>query len=181
MGASFIRPILVDGDLAYVRLTRGYTAVIDAADVGFVEGFNWHSAVFKGTAYAVRNAPKPCGGQSTLRMHRIITSAQESLVVDHINGDGLDNRRQNLRVVSHALNMRNQSLRSDNKSGLKGIRWREPTQKWNAYINVDGKHYSLGHYATKEEAYAAYIEGSKRFHGEFARAAQGMPISEVRA
>jgi hypothetical protein len=89
--------------------------------------------------------------------------------IDHINSDGLDNRIQNLREATHAQNQRNQSKRSDNTSGLKGVSWHKRGKKWKAQICHMGKWHALGLYDCSEEAHKAYVAAAHRFHGEFAR------------
>ncbi len=87
-----VRPIRIEGDLAYVPLTKGYEAVIDAADVCLVENFNWYADTSHGhTVYARRNVNngKPC----SIKMHRVITGCEEGLLVDHKDCNGLNNRR----------------------------------------------------------------------------------------
>ena len=162
------RPISIDGALAYVPLTKGYVAVIDAADVGLVEGFNWCALLTRGKVYAAR---ADCSGpkQRTVRLHRVIMSAPPGLEVDHIDGDSLNNRRANLRIVTHAENSRNQRISPKSKSGVKGVCHNKATGKWQAQIKLHGKKYHLGHFTDIKEAQAAYAFASKKLHGEFGR------------
>jgi hypothetical protein len=87
-----IRPIRVEGNVAFVPLTKGRESVIDAADVHLVEGFNWFAHVRGGGAYAcsLRLSPK----RKHIILHRIIMGDPDGLEIDHIDGDGLNNRRQ---------------------------------------------------------------------------------------
>lgn len=89
--------------------------------------------------------------------------------IDHINGDPSDNRIVNLREASRAQNNLNTKVRSDNTSGYKGVSRVSPSGKWVANIRVNGRKRSLGTFATRESAYAAYCEAAKCFHGDFAR------------
>jgi len=167
-----IRPIRIEGDVAYVTLTRGYEAIIDASDVPLVEGFNWSvcSRKDRHTVYAVRHErsdPKI----RKIRMHRAIMGDPDGFQIDHIDSDGLNNRRSNLRLATHAENARNGRIRKDNTSGFKGVGWNAPNKKWRAEIKVDNKKYYLGCYETIDMAYAAYVAASEKMHGEFARAA----------
>ncbi len=169
------RPIRIEGDAAYVPLTRGYEAVIDAADVHLVDGYNWCAHLDRrsdGTiraVYAVRTAYD--GIKRLIRMHRIIIDAPHGFEADHISGDGLDNRRANLRVATKSQNIRNQGKQSTNTSGFKGVSFSRATGKWQASIGVDAKQRYLGVYNTPEEAHAAYARASAELHGEFGRAA----------
>lgn len=87
--------------------------------------------------------------------------------VDHINGDGLDNTRNNLRAVTPAENLRNQRLRKDNTSGFKGVSRHEG--RWRARVRVDGKYTHVGLFDSAEDAARAYDEAARNMHGIFAR------------
>jgi hypothetical protein len=164
------RPIRIDGDVAYITLTKGYTAIIDAADVPLVEGCNWFAFVKPRSVYAVRS-DYSTGKLLAIRMHRVIMGDPEGLEIDHRDGDGLNNRRDNLREATNAQNNHNQRIRSDNTSGYKGVSWYGPSGKWLAYIKVNGKQRHLGYHATPEQASAAYAKASAKLHGEFGRTA----------
>lgn len=92
-------------------------------------------------------------------------------IIDHTNGNHLDNRPCNLREVTHSQNMMNRKLSKHSTSGIKGVAHRKDNDMWRAYISVDGRKINLGQYETKEEA--AQVVGAARLelHGEFARAA----------
>lgn len=103
-------------------------------------------------------------------MHRLIMSCPIGMEVDHKNGWSLDNRRSNLRIATHAENIKNQKLNKRNTIGLKGVS-KSPgcENRWYSRIVSDGVKYSLGSFGSAEDAYAAYVEASKRLHGEFGR------------
>jgi hypothetical protein len=88
--------------------------------------------------------------------------------VDHVNRDFIDKRISNLREASHAENMRNKNLHSNNKSGFKGVHWHAQSKKWRAQIKRDGKARSLGLYSTPEQAYEAYCTAAPVVHEQFA-------------
>jgi hypothetical protein len=90
--------------------------------------------------------------------------------IDHINGLPADNRLANLRLATHAENGRN-SRRRKSSSGLKGTHWRPERNVWVGQIKKDGKRFFLGHFATAEEAHAAYVKAAAELHGQFARVA----------
>lgn len=92
--------------------------------------------------------------------------------IDHINGDSLDNRIENLRPATQSQNCANQGLKKNNTSGIKGVRYRKDTNKWTAHVMVNRKNISLGCYGTIEEAAIAYEIGAKKFFGEFAKPQQ---------
>jgi hypothetical protein len=165
-----IRPIRIEGKIAYVPLTQGYEAIIDAADVHMVDGWNWYAMVLTNTVYVARNSHRDANGnRNTILLHRVIIGCPDGLDVDHRDADGLNNRRCNLREATHAQNMRNRRIQADNTSGFKGASWHKNSGKWQAKISIDGKEHHLGLHPTPEEAHAAYASASARLHGEFGR------------
>ena len=176
MASREIRPIRVEGNIAYVTLTRGYEAVIDAVDVPLVDGFNWyaHEALRSDgtlrTVYAIRDATDRRGRRKRVALHRII-SGYSTLDVDHKDGDGLNNCRSNLRAATRAQNIHNASIRCTNKSGVKGVHWAKEKGKWRAQIRCNGARKTLGYFNCRTAAAIAYANESRRLHGEFARIA----------
>jgi hypothetical protein len=163
------RPIRVEGDVAYVPLTKGYEAVIDAADVPLVAGFCWCAKKDRSTTYAVRNVWDG-GKKRHLSMHRAIMGAAPDVLVDHRDGNGLNNRRStNLRLATQSQNQWNK--RPVKEYAPKGVTWCKCKQKWRAHIAVHGKLRSLGRFSTKEAAADAYAKASAALHGQFGRVA----------
>lgn len=101
-------------------------------------------------------------------MHRVILGVDSSVEVDHRNGDGLDNRKSNLRPATRQQNCANVGKSSRNTSGYIGVTWNKKLRKWHAQIKVNRKNIHIGHYATKEEAARARAELARRIHGDFA-------------
>jgi len=101
-------------------------------------------------------------------MHKVISGILGKTEVDHIDGDGLNNTKINLRKATHAENMRNRKLQKNNTSGYAGV---SPVynNKWRAQIKVDGQIKYLGVFENKQDAVSAYSEASKKYFGEFAR------------
>ena len=163
-----IRPIRVDGDVAYVTLTMGYEAIIDAADIHLVGGVSWRANKSRNAVYAAHHKRRD-GKRSFITMHRVIVSAPENMSVDHINGDGLDNRRANLRLATNAENMWNMRRPARNTSGYKGVSWNKRISKWKAQIQVKGKIMHLGSFDDPQKAHAAYCDAAARHFGEYAR------------
>lgn len=169
-----IRPIRIDGDVGYVPLTKGYVALIDAADAELVAGRNWSAHVdVDGRVYAVwENGRDANGRKVSVRMHRMLMAAPADRLVDHKDGDGLNNRRMsNLRLATHSQNCCNSRRRSSSRSGAKGVSLHKPTGLWFARIKLHGKVRSLGYFRDKEAAAAAYAKASLVVHGEFGRVA----------
>lgn len=163
-----IRPIRVEGQLAYVPLTKGYEAIINAADVPLVKEYNWSACVRSRSVYAVRTDNTGLTPRKVL-LHRLLMSEPQGLEIDHRDGNGLNNRRKNLRSATHSENTYNRRVNKNNTSGLKGVYWYKRAQKWMARIGVNGNREYLGLFETPEEAHAAYCAASRKLHGEFGR------------
>ncbi len=150
-----------------IPLRHGLVALVDEADGRAVldAAGTWYAWRRPTTAYVMRMV---ClGGRRTSQgLHTFLTGWS---YVDHINGDGLDNRRRNLRPVTAQQNAANMRLRGSNRSGYKGVSFRDDTSKWRAYIRADGRHCSLGSFPTAEEAARAYDAAALSMWGEYAR------------
>ena len=164
-----IRPIRIEGNIAYVPLSRGFEAKIDALDAEIIGRWNWCVSVRPRGLYAVRTIQPKGGRRQTILMHREIIGDDCGPCVDHINHDGLDNRRCNLRSATHSENSRNRKRMSNNKSGYKGVFWEEKRRKWCAQIRLHGKTKRIGRFSSAEEAHAAYCKAAYEIHGEYAR------------
>lgn len=103
-------------------------------------------------------------GYKTHRLIYIIMTGEEAEVIDHINGDSLDNRWCNLQNGTQADNTKNQSKRKDNKSGVVGVCWDKSASKWNAYITVKQKHIFLGYFTDFDEAVAVRKAAEKEYN-----------------
>jgi len=106
--------------------------------------------------------------QKTFSLHSLICSGERG-VVDHINGNRLDNRSENLRRTTHSKNLQRGQLWSNNKSGFKGVYFRKDSGKWDATINYRYKKYGLGSFFTKEDAARAYNAKALELYGEHAK------------
>lgn len=98
-------------------------------------------------------------------IHRMIMSEPPGMVIDHIDGNKLDNRKENLRICTQQQNGWNRGKPSNNTSGFKGVCWHKQTQKWQAIIN----HKHIGYFKTAEKAYEAYVKAAQELHGDFAK------------
>lgn len=150
----------------------GQTVLFDEQDRAVVESIDWNISSNLQHRYVQKNQRGSDGKSHCIRLHRLIMGAPDGLVVDHINGDSLDNRRVNLRVCTHAENMRNRKIHKNNRSGFKGVYFDPgcPKRPWRAEIKVAKQRKRLGFYSTPEEAHRAYVLAAKELHGEFARA-----------
>jgi hypothetical protein len=165
------RQIRIEGDVAYVPLTQGYEAVIDAVDVDLVADRNWCAYKNRNLVYAATNIRLDDGRKVLLKMHRLISCTPDGMHTDHADGNGLNNRRDNLRHATRSENLRNRGAQSNNTTGFKGVHRRKDCQRWQATIQINGKQKNIGLFATPEQAFAAYSEAAVCLHGEFARTA----------
>jgi hypothetical protein len=101
-------------------------------------------------------------------MHRVVIGAPDGVKVDHINGDGLDNQRHNIRKCTQSENSRNRRLSVNNKSGFKGVTWVPKRKKYEVNIGVKGKRKFLGYFSSAEEGARVYDNAAKKYHGKFA-------------
>lgn len=101
-------------------------------------------------------------------LHRLIMNAADDVHVDHINGDGLDNRRENLRIVTPQLNQANSRKHAEARSRFKGVSWSEAAQRWRAYIAVGRKQTHLGLFDDEISAARAYDAKARELFGEHA-------------
>lgn len=152
-------------DIVEVPLSQGLVALIDAADAERVLAHKWTARRSVNTFYALRNIYHRGEPRRTVFLHAFLTGY---LLTDHRNGNGLDNRRANLREATRTENNRNVGQRSDNTSGFKGVSWNKQRQKWVAYIMIDKRQRFLGHYDNPEDAAHAYDAAAREGFGEFA-------------
>lgn len=165
-------PIRIEGHDAFIPLTRGYEAVVDVADLLLVAGHSWYAKHNQiEWVYAATNVRGQDGGRTTLRMHRVLMGAASSDIIDHRDGDTLNNRRSNLRRATPVQNACNQRITHRNSSGFKGVSLYKPSGKWRARIKLNGRMHFLGYHQTPEAAHAAYCKASAELHGEFGRTA----------
>lgn len=160
--------IIVRGDVVEVKLTRGLVAIIDAEDAERVCQHKWCAIPGPNTHYASRRS-----GKTSVMMHRVILNAQPGTEIDHINRNGLDNRKANLRYCTRSQNVANSrtASKTGKSSVFKGVWFRREkkyTRPWRALIRKGGKRYS-SHHHTELEAALAYDELARQHFGEFAR------------
>ncbi len=115
--------------------------------------------------YAQTNIPKSNGvGSTTTTMHRFILKAKRGILIDHINGDKLDNRRANLRIASFSLNAQNHRLYKTSKTGISGV-FKGERGKFIVYINVEGKRHHIGSFTELAQAATARQEAEIAHYG----------------
>ena len=148
-------------------MRSGKRFLIDVEDYEKVKDYCWHIGTREGYIMARIRGSK----QQFILLHRLIMNPKPGEKVDHINHDPFDNRKCNLRIVTHQQNMMNTSPSKSNKSGCPGVWYRKKgrsIKRWIAYINVDKKMKHLGDYATYDEAVAVRKGAEKKYYGEYA-------------
>lgn len=150
------------------KKAAGRVALVDSEDFELVSRFRWNVQEhwYQGARTLVHQGPyviaHPSRGE-TYRMHTLITGWSK---VDHVNHDGLDNRRSNLRLVTSRLNSANAKPQGDTVSGFKGVTW--TSRSWRARITIDGTLKHLGVFDSEVNAALAYDEAARKAWGEFA-------------
>lgn len=151
-----------------IRIGKDRFALVDQADYDFIKDYLWYCSANKWGAY-VQGFPKGQAGNNRKRvsMHRVILNAPKGMCVDHINGNGLDNRRGNIRLCTPAENSYNRKLQHNSTSGHRGVYWHKASRRWRARISYARENISLGYYNNLEDAAKAYKEAAKKYYGEF--------------
>ena len=153
-----------------IPLTQGKVAIVDAADYERLVQWKWHAMKNRRNWYVVRKERLADGKKRNIYMHREVLRLNygDGEKSDHINGDGLDNRRANLRQATHAQNQRNSRKQLNNTSGYMGVSWHKQSKRWEARIVVDGKRIHLGLFDDPVDGARAYDDAVIKYHGEFA-------------
>jgi hypothetical protein len=155
-------------------LTKGYVAIIDDEDARLAV-HKWQAHERRrpdGTiraVYATREVRRPGRRPTTEKLHQAVLRAPPGVVeIDHINHDGLDCRRSNLRPATTQQNQANRGPQRNNTSGFKGVRWSSQGRTWQAQIKVSGRVRYLGRFADPKTAASAYDRAALDAFGEFA-------------
>lgn len=150
-----------------IKLSQGLVAFVDDEDFRYLNKFKWHASRSGNTFYAQREVHIN-GHRTSLKMHRAIL--HDAIQVDHIDGNGLNNQRDNLRPVTNAQNCFNQRKKNgQSTSKYKGVTLHKRDTRWYASIRFKGKLKHLGSFVSEIEAALAYDKAALDIFGEFAR------------
>jgi HNH endonuclease/AP2 domain len=152
-----------------IPLTQGKFAIVDDADFEWLSQHKWYFLKARNGGYACRKIHLGNRKCRTVYMHAEIMGTPAGKHTDHINGERLDNRRENLRICSASENCSNGKISKNNSTGFKGVVFHAEKKKFMAQIHVQRKNKFLGYFTTAQEAHAAYCEAAKKHHGKFAR------------
>lgn len=164
-GPSIWAPYGGDATVMVLEL-RGKRVLIDRTDYAAISPFRWFVYPKGSCWYADRSAPPGQSPQKVL-LHREIMQPAPDELIDHINHDGLDNRRANLRICTKAQNSWNKRPKSGS-SRFKGVSWHRTKGRWIARIRADGRDHHIGGFLSETDAARAYDAIAKQLHGRFA-------------
>jgi hypothetical protein len=152
-----------------IWLGEGEFTILDQQDYYRLSKYKWYIKGNFGKFYAARNYKYDSRQTKTVSMHREIMNAPGGLLVDHRNRDGLDNRRENLRLATYSQNNCNKIKRKNTSSKFTGVCFNKQGKRWGVNISNKGKRIFLGYFDSEIDAAKAYDEAAKKYHGEFAR------------
>lgn len=122
-----------DAIMEKIKLTQNKFTIVDDEDFDRINKFKWYARKDRNTFYAQRKF-NINGTWKNIMLHRFILNPPSDKFIDHINHDGLDNRKANLRIVTHSQNHFNEKIRTDNTSGFKGVYWKKQHKRWIAML-----------------------------------------------
>jgi hypothetical protein len=151
-----------DEKIRFIPLTQGKFAIVDAEDYEHLSKYKWYAVYAGGKFYAYRSVK-----YRAVSMHRQIMGEPKGKVVDHRDGNSLNNRRSNLRICTFAQNQLNRRS-TGGVSRYKGVWFKKGHNKWKAQIGFNGKKIHIGYFKDEIDAAKAYDKKAKEFFGEFA-------------
>lgn len=154
-----------------IQLTQNKTALIDDEDFELVNEFKWCAVQQGRNFYATRGYwNKQTKKTKQIRMHRLIMDVTDPKIeIDHINGDGLNNQRYNLRICTRSQNQRNKRKQNNTTSKYEGVHWHKQHNKWIAKIRINGQRKHLGCFLCEIDAACYYDYYAIKYFDEFAK------------
>lgn len=147
-----------------IHLTQGKVAIVDDADYEWLNQWKWRASKDHNTYYAVRSVwAKP-----SIIMHRLILGLIGNEVVDHMDHDGLNNQRNNLRPCTRKQNQQNMRSHLNSTSKYLGVCVNKHRNRYTVQITGNGKKVFVGHFISEVDAALAYNKAAQKYHGEFA-------------
>ena len=165
-----------------IQLTQGHVALVDDEDYDFINQFTWRLSKVRHLKYAKTNKNKIKNKATHYLMHRMILNLPSNLLIDHIDGNGLNNQKSNLRIATHNQNIWNsKGYGSSQYKGVYPFRTKQKYKKKNGEISIylsrtyyfssifkNGITYYLGNFKNEIDAALAYDKKAKELFGEFA-------------
>lgn len=153
-----------------IPLTQGRFTLVDDADHEQLNQRKWYAYQDRNMWYARHNSQPYENKRLSILMHRVILGLRhgDGKQVDHIDGDGLNNQRSNLRICTNTQNQHNRRQRVTGRSKYKGVVWHKQSKRWVAQIRYHPNNIHIGSFDTEEEAAEAYNEKAKELRGEYA-------------
>jgi len=155
-------------NMKQIPLTQGKFALVDDEDFERVNQFKWQAHCERSIWYTLRSLPRREGKRLVMRLHRLILNAPPNMQVDHINGNGLDNRKENLRLCTHSQNNWNR-IKKRGSSKFKGVHWHKVGKQWSSQICYNRKKIYLGLFQDPATAAKVYDDAAKKYFGVFAK------------
>lgn len=151
-----------------IKLTQGKFALVDNEDFEYLNQWKWHFVYDGYNGYAYRNVHKINNKRTSITMHRVLMKAKKGQIIDHINHNGLDNRKANLRYCNLSQNAANRKHNKRGTSKYLGVHYRKKENKWIAAIKHNGKSIHIAYCPTEREAALLYNKAAIKYHGQFA-------------
>jgi len=145
-----------------IKLTQGQFTLVDEEDFDYLNQWKWSYNPSGGYAYRNQN-------NHGIWLHRLLINPPKGFETDHINGDGLDNRRANLRIVTHQQNLMNQKVKSNNKTGYAGVSFERSRKRWFASLYLGGKTIFQKRFKDFNQAIMARKEAEDIYFGKYKR------------
>jgi hypothetical protein len=145
-----------------IKLTKGYETIVDDETYKWAKHWKWCFQIGKNGHYAIHTLNQ---NKKTyrVRLHYLVIGVPlPGMVIDHINGNTLDNRAENLRFVTYQGNSLNKKMHREGR--LPGIAWRNDRKKWRVYITINHKEKYIGLFNTEQEAHEAYMKAFNEIH-----------------